>query len=241
MADTDDLTLIHAEIDGELDVRQRGELARRLLTEPDVRSRRDQLQRLCALLDAAEEVEPPLELRSRILDSLPSAPPALGRTRRSVPWWRHAALAASLIAAAVVAFETLNMPRPTSTELVGTIAAGHGGATLDTVSLPSGPVAGRVSLYRDAAGLGLRFELMAATPVEVLAASDGRALRVKGLGSSTGTGSGTRPSTGSGARPGATSSSVALPGFGGARTIDLTFLMGGRAVGRATLTVPDGR
>jgi len=225
MTDTEHLALIHAEIDGELDARQRGELARRLLADPDARSMRDQLQRLCALLDATEEVEPPSQLRSRILDALPPAPRVLRRTRWSASRWQYAALAAGVLVAAVVGYETFNAPGPASTELVGTIGATRGRTTLDTVRLPSGPVAGRVSLYRDAAGHGLRFELAASAPVEVLVASDGHTLRAEALGS--------------GAAPGAASTSIALPGFGGSRTVDLTFLMSGRAVGRATLTVPD--
>jgi anti-sigma-K factor RskA len=226
MADTENLALINAEIDGELDARQRGELARRLLADPDTRVLRDQLHRLCALLDTVEEVEPPSQLQGKILGALPPAPLPLRRPGWSLPPWRYAALAAGILVVAVVGFETVNTIGPASTELVGTIAATRGRTTLDTVRLPSGPVAGRVSLYRDAAGLGLSFELVAGTPVEVLVASDGHTLRVKALGSTTG--------------PVATSTSVALPGFGGSRTVDLTFLKSGRAVGRATLNVPDG-
>ena len=227
MADTEYLALINAEIDGELDARQRGELASRLLADPEARGLRDQLHRLCALLDTAEEVEPPSQLQSRILDALPPAPLPRKRPGLPLPPWRYAALAAGVLVAAVVGYETVNTTGPTSNELVGTIAATRGRTTLDTVRLPSGPVAGRVSLYRDAAGLGLTFELLAGSPVEVLVASDGRTLHVKALGSGTGSV--------------ATSTSVALPGFGGSRRVDLTFLESGRAVGRATLNVPDRR
>ncbi len=225
MADAESLALIHAEIDGELDARQRGELARRLLADPDVRSVREQLQRLCALLDTAEAVEPPSQLRSTILDRLAQAPLPLRRTHWPVSRWRIAAIAAGVLVAAFVAFETVNTPGPATTELVGTIAANRGRTTLDTVRLGTGPVAGRVSLYRDAAGLGLSVDLVSGTPVELLVASHGRTLRVKAVGSGTG--------------PVRTSTSVALPGFGGSRSFDLTFLMSGRTVGRATLTVPD--
>ena len=87
-----------------------------------------------------------------------------------------------------------------------------------------------MSLYRDRRGLGLRFEVSAGTPVDVLIASDGHTLRINGVGSQD------KPAQG---KPGVLA--VALLGFRmGGQTVDLTFLMAGRQVGSATLrTVAD--
>ena len=96
MTDEGLLALIHAEIDGGLDALQRGELARRLLADPDARALRDELHRLCAQLDEVEAVEPPAELSARILRALPSAATPPRAFRRPVHPWRYAALAACL-------------------------------------------------------------------------------------------------------------------------------------------------
>lgn len=223
------LALIHTEIDGELEAGGRSELAHRLLADPDARALRDGLRQVCALLDAVEDVEPPSGLPVRILDALPPAGAPLKRARSLAPSWRYAALIAGVLTAAAIVFETGIGPSPATTELAGTIAADRGRVTLDAVRLDNGPVEGRVSLYRDAAGLGVTFQLAASAPVDVLVSSQGHTQSVNGLGAG-----------GSAAGAG---TSVALPGLGGgeARTVDLTFLMSGREVQRATLTLPDNR
>lgn len=225
MAEPDYVALVHAEIDGELDPGQRAALARRLLADTEARALREDLLLLRKMLDSIGEVEPPARLRATVLQSLPP----LSSPRSSLRWpaqpWRYAALIAGMLVAATLVYETVDGPRPGSAEVAGTIAAKRASATLDVVTLGSGPVTGRVSLYRDAGGLGLAFELAASEPVDVLIAGDGRTLRVDGLG-----------------RPGSAEpkTRVALPGFGtdGTGTVNLTFLVSGREVGHATLTAP---
>jgi hypothetical protein len=228
MAATEDLALIHAEIDGELDARQRGQLAARLLADPEARRLRDGLQGLCAMLDEVEEVEPPVELRARILEALPPSVAPLRRSRWSGPQWRYAALAAGVLGAAVLVLEMLDGQGPASTEVAGTMADGAR-ATLDTVLIGGGPVAGSVSLYRDRGGLGLTFAVVSAEPLDVLVASGGHTQRVSGVGTSS--------------APAGAKTTVPLSGFDatGPQTVNLTFLSAGREVGRATLSVPEGR
>jgi hypothetical protein len=227
MTDTGYLELIQAEIDGELDGGQRSELARRVLADPAVRAVRDDLRRLCAKLDAIEEVEPPAQLRTNILQALPISATPRSRFQWPAPRWRYAALIAGVLGATALVYETVDGPGPGSAEVAGTIAARGAPLTLDAVALGAGPVTGRVSLYRDGGGLGVAFELAASAPVDVLIASDGHTIRVNGLGQ-----------TG----PAKQSTTVALPGYGtdGSRVVELTLLMSGRKVGRATLTVPAG-
>jgi hypothetical protein len=227
MADSEYVALVHAEIDGELDGRQRAELARRLLADPEARALREDLVRLRTLLATIEEVEPPGHVRARILQALPVSASPRSHFRWPAQHWRYAAFIAAALGAGALVYETVDGPGPASTEMAGTIAAKRPPVTLDTVTLGAGPVTGRVSLYRDGGGLGLAFDLAASAPVDVLIGSAGHSLRVDGLAQS---GSADQRTT------------VALPKSetGGRRTVDLTFLMSGREVGRATLTAPEG-
>lgn len=226
MADTPHLALIHAEIDGELDARERSELARLLLAEPQTRAVREDLRRVSAALDVLPDVEPPAQLRAGILAALPPSTVSRARSGWSAPRWRYAALVAGVLGAGAVVFGTLNGTRPATTETAGTMAAARAPVTLDTVRLGAGPVGGRVSLYRDAGGLGVAFELISSGPVDVLITSGGRTLEVNGLG-------------GTGAAVQRTVALVGSPSTVGPE-VGLTFLMSGREVGRATLTVPAG-
>jgi len=228
MADSGHLALIHAEIDGELDGPQRAELARALLADPEAQALREDLRRVCAALDALEDVGPPQQLRQSILDALPQSTPSRTWSWWSAPRLRYAALIAGVLAAGTILYETVEGPRPAPSDVAGTMAAVGAPTTLDTVRLGNGVVSGRVSLYRDRAGLGLQFELVASAPVDVLVASDGHTLRVNGLGERDG--------------PGGPPTAVALRGFGmGGEAVDVTFLMAGRQVGRATLRAPKDR
>jgi hypothetical protein len=232
MTDDGHLALIHAEIDGELDGQQRAELARRLLADPGARVLREDLGRLCQALDALEEVEPPGELRRSILDALPQSTPPRPRSWWSAPRIRYAATILVVLAAGAVVYETVHGPKPSTTEVMGTMGPARETTILDAVRLDGGPVTGRVSLYRDRAGLGLKFELSASAPVDVLIAGDGRTLRVEGVGRQD------KPAQG---KPGG-ALTVGLPGFGmDGQTIALTFLMNGREVGSATLRASGGR
>jgi hypothetical protein len=217
--------LIHAEIDGELDGQQRGELARYLLADAEARALREDLRRLCTALDALEDVDPPQQLRQSILDELPQSTPSRAWSWWSAPRLRYAALIAGVLAVGTIVYETVDGRRPATSDVAGTMAAADAPTTVDTVRLGNGPVSGRVSLYRNSAGLGLKFELVASAPVDVLIASDGHTLRVNGVSRRDG--------------PGGPRTAVALPGFGmGGEAVDVTFLMAGREVGRATLRAP---
>ena len=115
MADTAHLALIHAEIDGELDARQRSELAKLLLAEPEIRAVREDLRRLCAALDALPEVEPPAQLRANILASMPRSTLSPARSAWAAPRWRYAALLAGVLGAGAIVVETLDGTRPATT------------------------------------------------------------------------------------------------------------------------------
>jgi hypothetical protein len=225
VAEPRQLALIHAEIDGELNAEQRAELARYLLADPEVRAVRDDLRRLCTALEGLAPVEPPERLRESILAALPQ--PSRQQHHSFAPRWRYAAAIAGLLAVGVVAVMNLKGPQTATTDATGTMASVHTSTVLDTVRLDHGPVSGRVSLYRDPKGLSLEIELSANAPVDVLISSNGRLLRVNGLGN---------PDQPSGSRR-----TVALSGGGmDGQTVDLTFLMDGRQVGGVTLRASSG-
>jgi hypothetical protein len=226
MVDSTRLALIHADIDGELEDRQRAELARCLLADPEARALHEELGRLCSALDATPQVEPPSQLAANVLAALPhsNTPMALSRPSWAQPRWRYAALIAGVVAAAAVLFETVKAPEPATTDGAGTMAAPGIPAIVDTVRLERGPVSGRVSLYRDRAGLGLALDLVAEAPVDVLIASSGRTLRIRGLRRAVAAGPPTL---------------VPLPGVAMAgQMVNVIFQVGGREVGRATLRAP---
>jgi len=219
MSDPEYMALIQAELDGQLDGTQRAELARRLLADPEARAAREDLRRLRALLESVGDVEPPGDLRARVLQALPPASPA-SRFQWPAQRWRYAALVAGVVGAGTLIYETVS-PGPGSVEVVGTMAARLASPALDAVVLNSGPVTGRVSLYRDGDGLVASFDLQASAPVDVLITSEGHTVRKDGLGQG--------------------SATVAVPGSGsgGRRTVEVTFLMAGHEIGRATLTAPE--
>ncbi len=221
MNDADYLALIQAELDGALDGSQRAELARQLLADPEVRAAREDFQRVRALLESVEQVEPPAELRPAILHALP---PARSASRFAWPAqrWRYAALIAGIVGAGTLVYQTV-APGTGSNETFGTIAARRSSPALDAVVLDSGPVTGRISLYRDGDGLVLSLDLATSAPVDVQVASQGEVVRKDALGQGPGQ-----------------KATIALPGSwsGSRRSVDVTFLMAGHEAGRATLTAP---
>jgi hypothetical protein len=225
MPDTEFLALIHGEIDGELDARQRADLARRLLSDPEARALREELRSLCSALDAVRDVEPPTSLSTKILNALPRPAERPARAPWAAPRWRYAALVAGLCAGGAVVFETLQGPGPAITEVAGTMAASRATATLDSVRLSEGPVTGRVSLYRDAAGIGVAFELAAEHPVDALITGAGPPRRVPDVGRTAG--------------PAGAAAEVPLTFWAAdQRVVTVTLLMAGRPVGSAMLHVP---
>ena len=149
MADSGRLALIHAEIDGELDGRQRAELARALLADPEIQVLREDLQRVCGALDVLEDVDPPQQLRQSILDALPQSTPSRARSWWSAPRLRYAALIAGVLAVGTVLYETVESPRPATAPLpsrtVSTVVGVSAVAIVPATSLVAGRGPSRVS------------------------------------------------------------------------------------------------
>lgn len=229
MTDDDRLALIHAELDGELSSEQRAALARLLLADPQARAFRDDLQGLGTRLGALGQVEPPPQLKDSVLNRLPSAPVAVpvGSYRSaSFGRWRLAAMAAGVLAAGAIVYETVQGPAPASRETAGTLAA-DASATVDSVIVGGGSVTGRATLYRDKNGLSVGLEVSTPQPVDVLVATGTSSFRINGLGAANSAAN--------------TRRTLALPGVGmQGEQIEVSFLIGERVVGRATLRAPSG-
>jgi hypothetical protein len=216
MADSAQLALVQAEIDGELDDRQRAELARCLLADPGFRVTRDELRRVCSRLDAMEQVEPPAELLGGILASLPHTKAPTTRFRVPLGGWRFAAMIAGVLITGTVVFKMTEGQNTNATEMVGTLAGSREPQSIDLASISRGVVAGSATLTQKGSGLALALELTAGAPVDVLLASGKESLTIKGLS--------------------AGRTVTALPGF--ERTgqpVNLTIVAGGREIGRASL------
>jgi hypothetical protein len=227
MPDPKHIVLINAELDGELDAAQRAELARDVLADPQVRTLREDMRRLGQLLDGMKEIEPPAALRERVFAALPQT--HFRHPKLLSAGWRLAAVVAGVVAAGALVFETVKGPDTGSGELSGTIAAVQTPTMVDTERLGEGPVSGTVSLYRDRAQWALKFEMVTSAPVDVLIASGQHTLLVSGLG-------GPDKFAASSGR------TVPLPGFQmNGEPVDLTFMIGGRQVAKATLRTPAGR
>ena len=217
MATAEQLALIHAEIDGELDAAQRAELARSLLADPELRRVREELRRVCTALDAVAQIEPPRGLQSSILAALPHTVPRGARWSMS---WRYAACVAGVAVAAAITFTTLRGLRPAPAELTGTIApAAAAAALVDSAAVSGQGVSGEARLYRDASGFSLELAVNADAALDVRVTGEGYTLLLN------------NPKNQGGSRM-----RLALPGLGpGAGRIDLTFLAAGRPVGSASL------
>ncbi len=223
MTDNELMALIHAELDGDLSTEQRAALAQSLLADSGVRALRDELRGLSTRLDALGQVEPPPQLKDSILSRLQSVPVARAYRKTSLAHWRLAAMVVGLLTAGTIVYETVQGPAPGSREIAGTMAADSPRA-VDSVAV-GGPVTARATLYRDKSGLAVGLDVSAAEPVDVLITTGGHSFRINDLGSSSPAGNAHQ--------------TVALPGITmHGQDIDLSFLIAGRTVSRATLHAP---
>jgi hypothetical protein len=194
MIDQKYLELIQAEIDGELAERDRAELARFLLANPEARAVRDDLKRLCETLARVEPVEPPPALRASIRDAVRRAEGKAPVATRRGGWGsprtlRFAAALAGGLLVSVLAFE-IGLDRSSNqdvSQVVGTMAShdsSPGSEPVDTVELALAQVSGSARLFRSHGMRVVEFDLQARQPIEVVVVHDGQESRLSGIGQS---------------------------------------------------------
>jgi hypothetical protein len=177
------LELINAEVDGELDGPARAELSRRLLADSDLRALRDETRVTCAAIDALPSEDPPVGLRTSIMERLPASPPVCrDRDVRPVgprlgrPLLRYAAAFAGGLLVSALAFQfALRDVRIDSRDLSGTIAVT---ADASRVELQLDEVSGTVRIEGPESAPVVVAELVAARPIQVIARLDGEVVRL---------------------------------------------------------------
>ena len=227
MTDHPGTTLIHGEIDGELDEHQRAELARWLLSDPPTRLLRDELRQVCSRLETLEVADPPPDLKQRILGALPQPAAAASQHWRGAPRWRLAAAIAAVLVGTAVLYE-VSTSQLNPSDAAGTIAA-KSQVLLSNTRVDRGPLSGWLKLYGDRGGLSLQYQLVStAGRVDLVVAAGGQTLRFNDVG-----GPGTR---------GAPREAIRLPAFvPGTQAVQVQFLIDGRAAGSANLPLPGSR
>jgi anti-sigma factor RsiW len=187
------IEFIQADLDGELPEQHRAELSRYLLANPQARAMRDELRRLCGMLDQLPAFEPPPELKSSILAAVhlpaPVTPARSGWVR--FPVLRVAAAFAGGLLVSAIAFQ-LGSDRHAAldvSEVAGTLASRDPvarSAPVDTVEVSLDQATGNVSLFRSATLRVVQFDLAVQQPLEIVVMHEGQEARFSGLGQSGG-------------------------------------------------------
>jgi len=163
-----------------------------------------------------KQVDPPTEFLDGVLASLPQSKAPTARFRMPVGGWRYAAMLAGVLVTGAMVIKLTDGLGGDATEMAGTLAGSRASQSIDLAGISRGAVAGSATLTQQGSGLALALELKAGAPVDVLVASGKQSLTIKGL-------------------PAGRTLTV-LPGFEGTgQPVNLTFMAGGREVGRASL------
>jgi hypothetical protein len=195
MTDPRLLSLLHAELDGDLDAPGQAELTSHLAADPALARLRAELAAVDAGLAALPAVEPPAVVLADILAGLPpltrepvvvplrataavptSAPlaaPTVLRSRRVVRVWAYAASLLAMVGAGVLLQQSGLLTAELAGEAAGTLV--HPGAPaelLDSVPLEFPGVSGRAQAFRDE-GVRLDIELANAEDLRVVVLGGG--------------------------------------------------------------------
>jgi hypothetical protein len=234
--------LIQADLDGELSVAKRADLARLLLRDPEARRLHNEFRRTDQLLRDIASVEPPPGLRETILSgsagSVSQANP--GPRQYGWPVYRVAAviLGGLLIMGLSYLLIDADVQKP---ELQGSVGAGMGPDTTGTIppqdhlSMRAEGAEVSASLQRNVQGLRLELHLSTTIPCEVIARIDPATTAILG---STGDAQ-LDTANGEATVQLATGSRVFVLDFSGAGPVQLQLRSGGRLLAEGRLSVSD--
>lgn len=176
------IELIHGAIDGANAPGDQRELERSLEASAETRREYEQLQWLCALLDAEPDFEPPAGLRESILAQAPvsRAPVIALRPRRT--WLAAAvALAASAAGIALLLGRGPELPELDSSVLAGTMSPAGPAAGMPALLLDEAVISGAINLRGGDGRHAIEIDLDAARPVVIVASAAGAPLQIVGL------------------------------------------------------------
>lgn len=232
--------LIQADLDGELSVTERAELARRLLQDPEARRLHDEFRRTDQLLRGIGSVAPPHGMRDTIL-SRSARPSSHGPSRHRQYGWPGYRVAAVILGGLLIAglsylLMDADVPR---TELQGSFGAGVGpdtsgtGAPQDYLSMRAEGAEVSATLQRNGQGLRLELTLSTTIPSEVIARIDPATTAFVGDPGD----ARLEPESGLATVQLAAGSQVFVLDFSGAGPIDLQLRSGGRLLAEGKLSV----
>ena len=187
--------LMWLEIDETISPSDREALNAHLGSHPDAREHLEALRRMALLFGQVGEIDPPSELRGRILRALENATPPLAKRAGLLdrfaafftprPAWRFAVVAAAGIFIGVVGYHLFRQgPRTPGSldisQLYGTIkidSVGHQGSTL-RIDIPG--VKGTLVVRRDGSRVVSQLDVSSEEEIEVVLAYGGPALGFAG-------------------------------------------------------------
>jgi hypothetical protein len=219
--------LIQADLDGELSVAERAELARLLLQDPEARRLQGELRKTDRLLRDIAAAEPPAGLRAAILaaPAQSARPGNSGRTQANWPAYRIAAAIVGGLLIVGLSYLVREGDAP-ATELQGSLIARQ-----DHLSMRSDGVELRASLEQNGEILKLELTSSATVSYEVIARIDPAMTNFVGA---TGDAHWTAASGQVSVQP-AMGHQVVVLEFSGAAPIQLQLRSGGRLLGEGRL------
>jgi len=191
MIDQRHLELIHGEIDGENSAEESRELQQALESSAECRALYEDLRRVADLLQDAKPVEPPRQLRARIVDAWVDAQPrpAPGRVGRGWLSMLTPGYAGAFAMGLLVAFGAVSVQRWAGdadldiSQLAGTMTQHEAGAKAlsERLVIDLEEISGSVVIRRQDPLLMVEFDLNSAGSVDVVVAFEGSDVRFNGL------------------------------------------------------------
>jgi hypothetical protein len=169
------IDLINADIDGEIEHADKGDVDAFLSENDEARALHAELATLCSSIDSIEAVSPPPHVRHVIMNSVKPTPaktesPGILEMLLASPVLRYSGTFAAgvLLTLSIVSSDQIsNQAFDDVTGLVGTISDPISGNLVNSIAVDNAEVAGKVSLRSTGSMLILDFDLVANGPVEI--------------------------------------------------------------------------
>jgi len=169
------IDLINADIDGEIEQADKGDLDLLLAENDEARALHTELTMLCGSIDSIEAVSPPPHIRHVIMNSVKPTPakmesPGILEMLFASPVLKYSStfVAGVLLTLSIVSSDQIsNRAFDDVTGLVGTISDPISGDLVNSIAVDNAEVAGQVSLRSTGSMLILDFDLVANSPIEI--------------------------------------------------------------------------